>query len=389
MKNIKKLAALYMALVLAGCATQHPAPINGGSTGVIQGQATLTGALASTPESQQKAEQFIQHMVSRYGFSAPDLNALLSRVDQPVPRVRSRRYAAPRNWVEYRALFLKPDVINAGVNFMIQNRAAFARAESTYQVPQEIIAAIIGVETHYGQNQGNYRVLDTLAWKAFMPDRRNYFYQSELENYLLLCRENRWDAATAYGSTAGALGLGQFEPSSYRRIAVDFDGDGKRDLFASPTDAIGSIAHYFRLSHWHYGEPAATPASITSNTGRYLLQGRPYPAYSLRKLASYGVYPSVQLSANIQSGLFEFDGDPGSEYWLVHHNFDVIKTYNKDNWYAMAVYELSQALKTALANREAAPPVTSYTTAASAAAVEVNPSAATVPTVEINPSVSQ
>jgi membrane-bound lytic murein transglycosylase B len=362
MKNIKKLGALYLALVLAGCASQQPASINSTNKGAVQGQA-LSGMLASTTDSQQKTELFIQHMVSRYGFSAADLTSLLSGVNKPAPRIKSRWHPGPRNWAEYRALFIKPAIIDAGVNFMVQNQAAFARAEATYHVPQEIIAAIIGVETHYGQNLGNYRVLDSLAWQAFMPNRRNHFYQSELENYLLLCRENSWDARSAYGSTAGALGLGQFEPSSYRRIAVDFDGDGKRDLFTSPADAIGSIAHYFRLSHWRYGEPVATPASLTSHTGEDLVQDRPYPSYSLQKLANYGVYPAVRLPAYTQAGLFELDGDPGGEYWLIHTNFNVIKTYNKDNWYAMAVYELSQALKAGLTGREATPPAAGYTTA--------------------------
>lgn len=328
-----RILPFCLMLAVAGCATHSGGP-------ALESSASGSGYLFTHARTRAAAAQFIQDVSRRDGFSQQELTALLSDV-APLPAGRLVPDSGLTTWQRYRAAVLSPKVVAKGAAFMAQNREALAKAEATYHVPAEVIAAIIGVETRYGANLGRYKALDALANQAF-SGRRQGFYRNELEQYLLLCRENHWDPRTVKSSSAGALGLAQFEPSSYRHIAVDFDGDGKRDLMHSPADAIGSIAHYFALHGWQYGQPVATQADARGIPVALLSSGQPQRTEA--GLTSSGLQPAI-LAQPAHASLYHLDSENGREYWLLHANFHVIMTYNHSHWYAMAVHELSQALK--------------------------------------------
>ena len=267
--------------------------------------------------SSYAVQDFIQHMVSKHGFSEAYLTDLFAqaksldyviKLESPAP---SSAPSKPKSgsWTRYRSKFLTDAHINNGVAFWHENASAIQRASSTYGVDPEYIVAIIGVETYFGKNIGKTCVFDALATLAFDTHRREKYFTSELENFLLMTREQGYEPRQPVGSWAGAMGLGQFMPSSFRKLAVDFNNDGRRDIW-HPHDAVGSVAHYFTKSGWHYNEPVAEQT------------------YSPDE-------PSV-----ISLSTYE-----GSEYWRVHPNFKVIKKYNNSDKYAMAVHQLAQAIK--------------------------------------------
>src|SRR5690349_21617896 len=206
-------------------------------------------------------EAFIADMAARHGYDSNGLRKLLQQV-QPRPSV-IRAMSAPstaRPWFEYRKRIVDPVRIENGVRFWRENAAALQKARREFGVPEELIVATIGVETLYGRNMGNLKVLDALATLAFDYPPRAEFFKGELEEYLLLTRESGVRPGTMRGSYAGAIGMPQFLPSSYRKYAVDFDGDGRRDLVDSAADAIGSIANYYRSFGWKKGEPVLVSA---------------------------------------------------------------------------------------------------------------------------------
>jgi membrane-bound lytic murein transglycosylase B len=261
---------------------------------------------------------FIQHMVREHGFDGAYLNGLFSRANRLYSVIRLENAQQPQQfqgpariggWTRYRSKFLTNGHIDNGVKFWMNNADIIQKASAAYGVDPEYIVAIIGVETYFGRNTGRTRVFDALTTLAFDTRRRGEFFASELENFLLMTREESYDPFEPTGSWAGAMGLGQFMPSSFRRLAVDFDSDGRRDLWQS-YDAIGSVAHYFSSSGWQLNEPVAERAG------------------------------SFRDSASI--ALSTYNGD---EYWRVYPNFKVIKSYNNSDKYAMAVHQLAQAIK--------------------------------------------
>ena len=261
-------------------------------------------------------KDFIQHMVVKHGFSESYLEGLFAqaqRLDSVIklegPSSSNSGPARPGSWSRYRGKFLTEQHISNGADFWRQNADAISKASSAYGVDPEYIVGIIGVETYFGKNIGKTRVFDALSTLSFHTHRRSKYFQSELENFLLMTREEGYNPREPVGSWAGAMGLGQFMPSSFRRLAVDFDRNGRRDLW-HPDDAIGSVAHYFSKNGWDYKNPVAQPASD-----------------------SYG------------SSVIELSTYEGMEYWRVHPNFKVIKRYNNSNKYAMAVHQLAQAIK--------------------------------------------
>jgi membrane-bound lytic murein transglycosylase B len=268
-----------------------------------------------------------------------------------------------KNWRVYRSRFIDPVRIQAGVKFWRENAAALQRAEAEFGVPAEIIVGIIGVETIYGRDMGNFRVMDALATLAFdfpkTPKRdRSAFFRDELEQFLSLKNRTGIDPLSMRGSYAGAMGLGQFMPSSWVKYAIDFDGDGKIDLFNSPVDAIGSVANYFKSFGWKTGQPTHYPVSFDNARldKDALLTPDILPTFSIESFQAKGaVLDGLALQHNGPLALIELqNGDPSlspnnaAQYVAGTENFYVITRYNWSSYYAMSVIELGAEVKAAL-----------------------------------------
>jgi membrane-bound lytic murein transglycosylase B len=290
--------------------------------------------------------QFIDEMVAKHQFKRDELEQVFQRAEYRQDVIDAITMPATiKPWLEYRAAFINPKRINGGVKFWQQHAAALQRAEKIYGVPQEIIIAVIGVETLYGRNAGNYRTLDALTTLAFDYPKRVDFFRSELEQYLLLAREQSFDLLSIRASYAGALGIPQFMPSNYRKLAVDFDHDGKIDLLHDPEDAIGSVANYLNQYGWISGEPVAMRAKVADETRI----GNTIAARSMTTWAASGVLPSAKIDAGTYAYLVDFTVADGKEYWFGFNNFAVITTYNNSTFYAMSVYQLAEEIRAARA----------------------------------------
>ena len=275
----------------------------------------LTGVYANSTELQK----FIHYMVQKYGFSQAYLNGLFStahrldyviRLESPeAPSVGSSK-PQPGSWTRYRNKFLTDAHISNGVEFWRNNAEAIKQASVTYGVDPEYIVGIIGVETYFGKNFGKTCIFDALTTLSFDTQRRSKYFMSELEHFLLMTRDEDFDPLKPQGSWAGAMGYGQFMPSSFRNLAVDFNKDGRRDLW-HPSDAVGSVANYFSRSGWQFHSPVTKRAT----------------------------------SPAIDPAVIELSTYDGIEYWYTYPNFKVIKKYNNSNKYAMAVHQLAQAIK--------------------------------------------
>ncbi len=293
--------------------------------------------------------RFISEMVQKHGFDRSRLRRLFSRARfQPAIIAAITPPAEPRaqSWQAYRALFLTPERIEAGIEFRERQRVALARAAERYGVPEEIIVAIIGVETVYGRNTGNYRVIDALSTLAFDYPPRAQFFRGELEDFLLYARDAGIDALSLKGSYAGAIGIPQFMPDSYRRYAVDLDGDGKEDLSRSFADAIGSVANFLKAHGWETGQPVAYPAQVQGDDYRKLVDAGIKPSVRFGDLPNFGVSAAGSAAADTPCALIELTTpDAPSEYLVGFTNFYVLTRYNRSSMYATAVLELAQAVK--------------------------------------------
>ena len=305
---------------------------------------------ADRPETQQ----FIEEMQQRHGFDKDALSYIFRRAEY-LPSVI--KYISPpkdpgvRSWQRYRSRFIEPVRIKAGVAFWDRHADAIRAASEKYGVPEEIIVGIIGVETIYGRNTGNFQAVSALATLAFDYPRRAELFRGELESLLLMAREQHRDPLDYQGSYAGALGLPQFLPSSVRNYAVDFDGDGQIDLLGSPKDAIGSVARYMQMHGWEAGGPVAVRASLDADTRLApLLANDITPAFDSATLASHGVRAMSSAEGAGKAAFVELV-TPGqdSEYWLGYQNFYVITRYNRSSFYAMSVFQLGEAVKAARA----------------------------------------
>ena len=248
-------------------------------------------------------------------------------------------------WHEYRRIFIQDKRIDGGASFWSEHGETLARAAAEYNVPPEIIVAIIGVETSYGRFKGAYRVLDALTTLAFDYPRRAKFFKGQLTEFLLLVRAERSDPIDYLGSYAGAMGYGQFIPSSYRAFAVDFDGDGRRDIWRSIPDSVGSVANYFAEHDWRGSGPTALPVELAdpaldevANQGLDLTR-------TVGELRGRGMRGADGLAADAKAALFRMETEAGPEYWLGLHDFHVITRYNRSAMYALAVLQLSEAIK--------------------------------------------
>jgi membrane-bound lytic murein transglycosylase B len=293
-------------------------------------------------------ESFIQEMVQKHKFREAALRKLFAKVEpnQSILSAISTPLTA-RPWHEFRVRYVDEARINGGVKFWRQHAATLAAAHSKFGVPEEIIVATIGVETTYGKYVGNHGVLEALSTLAFNYPPRSALFRSELEQYLLLTREAKVDAGSVKGSYAGAIGIPQFLPSSYRRYAIDFDGDGRRDLVKSTADAIGSVANYYKSHGWRAGALIAIPTHVDPRGADALVGMGIRPRLKVGDLKQLGVTPSAPVDDEATAAVFMVRAQDGPRYWLGLTNFHVITRYNPSVNYGLAVHELAQELRAA------------------------------------------
>lgn len=327
MKSILRGLALSLSLLLS-----HTLPAT-----------AQAASFAKDPE----VVEFAHSLAARHGFDADALLTDFARI-QPNQRVLQliKPPATPlqRSWDRYRQRFLNERRIEGGLRFWQENAAQLARAQATYGVPEEIIVAIIGVETEYGRNMGGFGVLEALATLAFNYPPRADFFRSELEQFLLLSRENQLAPLSIKGSYAGAIGIPQFMPGSQRRYAVDFDGDGRIDLRNSTLDAIGSVARFLEQHGWQAGEAIALPAQSDDLPEAGLIEAGLRPSLKAGDLSAKGIRSSAPANANV--ALIDLPSvGATTEYWLGFENFYVITRYNRSSFYAMSVFQLAQEIR--------------------------------------------
>ena len=321
-----------------------------GLAGLLLGIAPAAAGSADGPLDEVAAVQSFMHEVeTRHGMDG----AWLKEIFRDARRQQSildafARPAEAKPWHAYREIFITPARIRGGAAFAREHRPVLERVRARFGVPPEIVAAIIGVETFYGRYTGRFRVIDALSTLAFFSPRRAEFFRRELEQYLLFLREEDRSTADLKGSYAGAIGIPQFIPSSYRAYAVDFDGDGRRDLSASVDDALGSVGSYLSRHGWRAGEPVALRVMALEPERAAPLAGELRPELAWRDLEAAGVRTGDDApppAPDTPVALVRLDGAEGPEYWAGFRNFYVITRYNRSALYAMAVHQLAVAIR--------------------------------------------
>ncbi len=346
---------LPLFVLLAACSSKPKPTETDTTTGTPSGGFLLEpqhnvmqmgGDFANNPN----AQQFIDKMVNKHGFYRQQLQEILSQakrldsvlrlMDNQAPTTSVKPPSGPNGaWLRYRKKFITPDNVQNGVVFWNQYEDALNRAWQVYGVPPEIIVGIIGVETRWGRVMGKTRILDALATLSFNYPRRAEYFSGELETFLLMARDEQDDPLNLKGSFAGAMGYGQFMPSSYKQYAVDFSGDGHINLW-DPVDAIGSVANYFKAHGWVKGDQVA----VMANGQAPGLPNGFKTKYSISQLAAAGLTPQQPLGNHQQASLLRLDVGTGYQYWYGLPNFYTITRYNHSTHYAMAVWQLGQAV---------------------------------------------
>lgn len=346
---------LPLFVLLAACSSKPKPTETDTTTGTPSGGFLLEpqhnvmqmgGDFANNPN----AQQFIDKMVNKHGFDRQQLQEILSQakrldsvlrlMDNQAPTTSVKPPSGPNGaWLRYRKKFITPDNVQNGVVFWNQYEDALNRAWQVYGVPPEIIVGIIGVETRWGRVMGKTRILDALATLSFNYPRRAEYFSGELETFLLMARDEQDDPLNLKGSFAGAMGYGQFMPSSYKQYAVDFSGDGHINLW-DPVDAIGSVANYFKAHGWVKGDQVA----VMANGQAPGLPNGFKTKYSISQLAAAGLTPQQPLGNHQQASLLRLDVGTGYQYWYGLPNFYTITRYNHSTHYAMAVWQLVQAV---------------------------------------------
>lgn len=346
---------LPLFVLLAACSSKPKPTETDTTTGTPSGGFLLEpqhnvmqmgGDFANNPN----AQQFIDKMVNKHGFDRQQLQEILSQakrldsvlrlMDNQAPTTSVKPPSGPNGaWLRYRKKFITPDNVQNGVVFWNQYEDALNGAWQVYGVPPEIIVGIIGVETRWGRVMGKTRILDALATLSFNYPRRAEYFSGELETFLLMARDEQDDPLNLKGSFAGAMGYGQFMPSSYKQYAVDFSGDGHINLW-DPVDAIGSVANYFKAHGWVKGDQVA----VMANGQAPGLPNGFKTKYSISQLAAAGLTPQQPLGNHQQASLLRLDVGTGYQYWYGLPNFYTITRYNHSTHYAMAVWQLGQAV---------------------------------------------
>lgn len=313
--------------------------------------ATLLGTVHANLGDRDELSEFAQHMESEHAFDQDEVLAFLRDVEhseEVIEWMETPFEALP--WHAYRELFLTDRRITKGAEFMEEHAELLADVEDAYGVPAPVLTAILGIETNYGEHTGDYRVLDTLATLGFDYEPRAEFFRTQLEEFLLLVREEEFDIDELNGSFAGAMGLPQFIPSSYRKYAVDFNGDGQRDLLNSVEDATGSIGNYLKEHDWRAGEGFVLELDVDEERLEAFERSTIHPEYELAELKEAGLELATELPEDAPVGLLALEGEENDEYWLAKHNFFVITRYNPSPLYAMAVVQLAEAIEHEMRN---------------------------------------
>ncbi|MEM1091673.1 MAG: lytic murein transglycosylase B [Pseudomonadota bacterium] len=316
---------------------------------IIAALTLVAASAANLNSSHPGADAFIAEVAERHSWPADEISALLADAERSQTIIDAiSRPAEGKPWKDYRPIFLTDKRVRDGVAFWKENQELLAEVEAQYGVPAKVIVAIAGVETSYGNILGRFRVIDALATLAFHYPPRSKFFRSELEQFLLLGRDEQLPLSQLKGSYAGAMGMGQFISSSYRSYAVDHDGDGQRDLWGSKADALASIANYFRRHGWENGGPVAQEVSAGEGA-RQLKKPKLKPAYPLSQIRDWGYDLEQPLADdNTAVSLVTLDGSQGQEHWVTYHNFYVISRYNHSALYSMAVFQLANEIEKAL-----------------------------------------
>lgn len=307
---------------------------------------TAIAAVAANPVSAHPgAENFAERLAAEEGVDLDYIRSMLqdARYQQSIIDAITRP-AEAKPWHEYRGIFVRDTRIDGGVEFWRANRPLIERVAAEFRVPAEFVLAIVGVETNYGLNTGSYRVLDALVTLGFYYPKRGEFFSRELAQFFHLSREENLPLDEIKGSYAGAMGLGQFIPSSYRAYAVDFDDSGSRDLWRSLPDALASVANYLKVHGWNDQLPVVLPvATVPQGLDE---EFKPKPQHTLGELADMGIeFDPDGLAPETPATLIELDGETGPEYWIGLNNFYVITRYNRSPLYAMAVSQLADELR--------------------------------------------
>jgi len=337
-------AAMLMALLAVGT-TAHAGP-------PLQPRKSKPHEPASNYHKRPEVKAFIDETAKRYGFRRDSLRKLFAGVQaQPsILQAMSRPIEQPPKWYEYKTHLITDERIARGVAYWRDNARGLAEAEREFGIPAEIIVAIVGVETFYGRIPGRFRVIDALTTLAFDYPRRAEFFRKELTEFLLLCREQKLSPLKPRGSFAGAMGLPQFMPGTFRRYAVDFDGDGKIDIWNENEDSIGSVANFLQWHGWQHGGPLLVPAQIDSEEVLLQLNGGLSDRRTVQQWEAEGVRPREpipHLDAESAAALVMLEEPAVSTYWLGFNNFYVLTRYNRSRLYASAVFELADRIKRA------------------------------------------
>jgi membrane-bound lytic murein transglycosylase B len=311
---------------------------------------TSTQGLAAGYADNPQAIALIDQLVAEENFERAELEQLFASAQRKdsILKAISRPAEKTKPWFDYRKIFVTDKRTEQGLEFHEQYASSLLRAEREYGVPAEMVVAIIGVETSYGRNKGSYRVLDSLATLAFDYPKRSEFFTRELKHFLILARQQKLPTEELLGSYAGAMGYGQFMPSSYRAYAVDFDDDGTVDIWNNPVDAIGSVANYFKQHGWRADAPVAAAAKLGPDYRADYMNTGLKPKRSVADFAAADIFGPSTFPAPAMATVMEFEGANGPEHWMGLNNFYVITRYNHSAMYAMSVYQLSQEVASGL-----------------------------------------
>lgn len=294
-----------------------------------------------------EVRSYINTIVKKYNYSEKDLYRWFNIIDFNQGIISSmEKPGEAKPWLDYRRIFIQPERIQMGANYWRTHAKALKAAEKHHGVPAKIVVGIIGVETYYGKNKGSSPVLEALATIAFKYPPRSKYFTNELTEFLLLCREQHWDPLAIRGSYAGAMGLPQFMPSSYRTYAVDGSQNGYINLFDDHQDVVASVANYLEKKGWHRGEPTVVPAkALPHHKAMTEAEANGKLNYTLKQLAEMGFVPAVAVPQHLKVGLLGFETEQGTQYWITFHNFQVIKRYNNSGKYALVVDTLGELVQ--------------------------------------------